>query len=66
MNQCDHGHEIEHEVRLLPTGDSGNIILCAYHWAKELQWRRMRNKELEKRNHFELPGWFSLKLYDPS
>lgn len=51
------------EVRLLPTGGEGNMILCFACYLHELSWRRMRNKELGKAAVFALPDWKSLKVY---
>ncbi len=54
------------EVRVLPTGSSphhGNMILCAWCFMREMQWRRERNRDLGKDCQFKLPAWQSLAVY---
>jgi hypothetical protein len=66
MNGCDHGHQTPHEVRLLPTGGGGNAILCRPHFLKEIAFRKQRNETLSPEDHFSLPRWEELNVYDPS
>lgn len=62
---CDgeHCEKREGEVRLLPYGGSGNLILCNSCLGYELAWRLKRNRELSKDCQFALPSWDSLKVY---
>lgn len=55
---CDPG-----EVRVLPTGGDSNAILCLQCFRREIAFRRERNRELSKDCAFELPDWYSLKVY---
>ena len=56
-NQCDHGHETIQQVRLLPYGGGGNIIVCKLHYLKEIKFRSEMGWE-------EKPSWESLKIYE--
>lgn len=56
MKTCDFGHDAL-AVRRLPTGGGSGIFLCKRHWAKEMQWRRMRNKELVRGTKFPIRKW---------
>jgi hypothetical protein len=62
---CDGEHcfQREGEVRLLPYGGSGNLILCSSCFRHEMAWRLKRNRELSADCQFELPSWESLKVY---
>jgi hypothetical protein len=62
------------EVRVLPLGGHGNLILCREHWNRELRWRRERNRELADdvryglpacACRYDLPAWETGKAYDP-
>lgn len=61
MEYCDHGHEAD-EVRLLPSGEEGNMIVCREHYTQEIMFRRERNKRFGYRV-FECPKWDDLKIY---
>lgn len=50
-------------VRVLPTGGDGNAILCMSCFAREMIFRRERNRELPTDCQFALPAWESLKVY---
>ena len=69
MNQnyndnCDgSGPHAVNEVRVLPIGGSGNLILCISCFRHEIHWRRLRNKELGTAFRFELPEWQTLEIY---
>jgi len=63
MNACDHGHTTASEVRLLPTGGGGNVIICQRHHATEIKFRKERIAEGVPS---DLPKWESLKVYDGS
>lgn len=58
-------HSRNPEVRILPAGGAGNLILCLACYLRELDFRRERNKEekLTNENAFPLPAWNSLKVY---
>ena len=51
------------EVRVLPTGEQGNAILCRDCFRHELRFRVERNRELGEGCKFDLPTWDSLKVY---
>lgn len=67
------------EVRILPLGEAGNLILCKNHWWKEFVWRGEQNRERFSDNHiwidkdtvktirnpnaFDRPSWESLEVY---
>jgi hypothetical protein len=51
------------EVRVLPLGAGGNLILCHTCFAHEIRFRKERNKELSADARFDLPTWESLKIY---
>ncbi len=50
------------EVRVLPTGGGGNLIVCRACFDHEIDFRRTRNKELG-REAFEIPRWHDLQVY---
>jgi len=54
------------EVRVLPTGGQGNLILCRACFLHELRYRQERNRALSVDCQFELPTWDSLKVYAPA
>jgi len=60
-NSCDYDHQTTHEVRLLPTGGVGNMILCHRHYVLEMAYR---NGRVANGVPFELPEWEELKVYD--
>lgn len=64
---CDGSHcsRPQGEVRLLPTGGGGNLIVCRACFEHEMRWRRDRNRELADDCKFDLPAWESLKVYEP-
>lgn len=47
------------EVRLLPIGGDGNIIVCLACYESEMQYRRMSEPGVP----VSLPSWGSLKVY---
>jgi hypothetical protein len=53
----------EYEVRVLPLGAGGNLILCYTCCQRELRWREQRNRELAEFAKFALPTWESLEVY---
>mgnify|MGYP001617986761 CR=1 FL=1 len=60
MNQCDQGHETKEEIRSLPIGGQGNILVCKEHYRKEIEFRKYRILEGVP---FDLPKWEALKVY---
>lgn len=50
------------EVRVLPTGPDSNAILCHNCYLIELDYRRYRNREANKKL-FSLPQWEALTVY---
>lgn len=57
-------HHMSSEVRVLPLGGDGNLILCRACYRRELAWRIGRNRELAKDAAFSLPAWESLRVYE--
>jgi len=51
------------EVRLLPIGGDGNLILCFSCYNYEINYRKDRNKSLSKENQYKLPAWEDLQVY---
>ncbi len=51
------------EVRVLPYGGDGNLIVCRAHYEKEIAFRVSRNRELGADAQYDLPKWDSLKVY---
>ena len=51
------------EVRVLPYGGDGNLIVCKKCYYREMEFRFLRNEELSKDCQFELPTWDDLKIY---
>lgn len=56
--------EPDGEVRLIPYCGS-NIILCHECYIKEMRWRYERNKSLPVNDHYPIPKWSSLEVYNP-
>lgn len=48
------------EMRILPYGGDGNILVSKQSYEKEMKWRKERIKNGVP---FELPAWESLKIY---
>lgn len=61
LNVCDFDHDTTDEVRSLPIGGDGNIIVCYRHYVREMEFRRERNNNSGA--SFSLPSWDSLKIY---
>lgn len=49
------------ELRLLPYGGSGNILVGRASFDKEIQYRK---EEIAKGRTFDLPTWDSLKIHE--
>lgn len=65
QNNCDgSGPHTNGEVRLLPTGGDGNLILCRSCWHRELEFRKQRNRMLGDFAQFTLPVWEDGKIYE--
>lgn len=48
QKECDYGHTVQKGyAKRLDTGGGSGVYLCRKHWAKEMQFRRQRNKSLE-------------------
>ena len=58
---CDWGHETN-EARILPTGGGGNMILCHYHFGKEMKIRKQRNLEADD-SICRIEKWENLRIY---
>ena len=50
------------EMRLLPYGGDGNIIVGFNSYQNEMKYRR---EKIKRGIHFDLPTWESLKIYNP-
>lgn len=59
-NSCDHGHQTCDEIRSLPIGGGGNVLVCKKHYNKEMEFRRER---ISCGIPFDLPSWEKLTLY---
>ena len=64
---CDGSHCLSPsgQVRVLPYGGAGNLILCRICFFHEIRFRQLRNRDLSKDSQFALPTWDSLKIYEP-
>jgi hypothetical protein len=63
MNACDHGHQTENPVKVLPISDNGgNVIVCYKHYLEEMSSRK--RKERQFGNVFDFPKWSELKEYN--
>jgi len=51
------------EVRVLPLGGQGNLILCRGCFEREMSYRRERNKDLAPDVRFKIPSWETLEVY---
>ena len=62
---CDGGHcrSRTGEVRVLPLGGEGNLIVCRACFDHEIAFRRERNKELSSDAAFDLPRWEDSRVY---
>ena len=52
IDYCDHGHK--GGARRLDTGGGSGVYLCRKHWVEEMNWRKLRNEELEPQNQFDI------------
>ena len=60
--ECDYGHSVSSEVRVLPvSSEFGNLILCHRHYLTELRFRR-DDGWTDPESH---PEWESLRVYGP-
>ena len=65
QNNCDgSGPHAVGDVRVMPTGGDGNLILCLCCWLKENTYRIERNRELGKFAQFDIIEWQNAKRYD--
>lgn len=62
---CDGDHCVSStgEVRVLPLGGDGNLIICRSCFLHEIDFRRKRNRELTPDCHFDIPQWEDLEVY---
>jgi len=51
------------QVRVLPTSQDSNAILCHACFNHEIAWRKQENKTRPEYARFELPTWESLEVY---
>lgn len=63
---CDGANcwKAEGEVRRLPTGGDGAVIVCFGCYCHEMSYRNDLNKELHPDNRFESPDWEDLEIYE--
>jgi hypothetical protein len=52
------------EVRLMPTGGDGNLILCRQCWFRENTFRLDRNRELANFAKFQIIEWQNAEVYN--
>jgi len=66
-NSCDNTLCLisDGEVRLLPDGGGGNLILCRACYQHEINFRGYRNRNLEAGEQFPTPEWKALEVYGP-
>ena len=65
QNNCDgSGPHTPGEVRVMPTGGDGNLILCRQCWENELAYRRNRNRSLGVFAQFDIIAWNDAKVYE--
>jgi hypothetical protein len=62
-NNCDGDNcqSATGEVRVLPYGGGGNLIVCRACYEHEMAFRKERNREAW--SPFDLPAWESLAVY---
>ena len=64
QNNCDgSGPHSLGEVRLMPTGGDGNLILCLRCWMRENSYRIERNRELGDFAKFSIVEWQNAIVY---
>ncbi len=65
-NMCDGTHcaKADGEVKLLPTGGDGNMIICQTCFLHEIAYRKRENQRLSKDCQFKTPAWSELKIYE--
>lgn len=65
VNECDGPgpHSTKKEVRLLPTGGGGHVIVCHQCYVKEMAYRRSHNQRLSTSLQYPLPPWESLMVF---
>ena len=57
-NQCDYGHATTGDVRLLPSGGGGNIIICQRHAVAQIRdW-------IQTHGTYTGPHWDALRPYE--
>jgi len=65
QNNCDgSGPHTDGDVRVMPTGGDGNLILCRQCWENELAYRRDRNRSLGAFAQFDIIAWNDAKVYE--
>ena len=64
QNNCDgSGPHSLGDVRVMPTGGDGNMILCLRCWLKENSYRIERNRDLADFAKFDIIEWQNAKVY---
>ena len=64
QNNCDgSGPHSLGDVRVMPMGGGGNLILCLRCWMKENTYRIERNRDLADFAKFEIIDWQNAKKY---
>jgi hypothetical protein len=61
MNGCDHGHETKDEIRRLPTGGDGAILVCRWHYRREMAYRNEQSRHTG-RDKWDFPSWSNLTI----
>lgn len=62
---CDGSHcrASTGEVRVMPLGGDGNVILCAACFAHENNYRRERGRETGAPENWPIVDWSTAKIY---
>lgn len=64
LNACDYDHMTIKETRLLPIGGGGNVIVCKFHYEKEIRERvEWAKEQVTQPVTIMLPAWGNLKVY---
>lgn len=60
----DHCTQEDGEVRVLPVGGGGNVILCKDCFRHEMEYRRQTNQALTGTSRYDTPEWSELPVYE--
>lgn len=65
-NNCDNDKCLHPngQIRVLPTGGSGNALLCRACFNHEMHYRKIRNIDLGDAYKFKIETWENLRVYE--